>query len=98
MTYGFIVLYRFQLMDEANAKKAREFWSKYLKEDWPADLKLLGDYRHAWGSEWNGFLLLETESPQTFFEFWPLFRDKTRWYVENTRTIIGLKREPKEWL
>lgn len=98
MTYGFVVFYRFHLMKEEDAKKAREFWAEYIKEEWPKEINLLGDYRHAWGSEWNGFLLLETKNPQSFFEFWPLFRDKTRWYVENTRTVIGLKREAKEWL
>lgn len=85
-------------MKEDDVKKAREFWSNYIKEEWPDDIRLLGDYRHAWGSEWNGFLLLESENPQAFFEFWPFFRDKTRWYVENTRTVIGLKREAEEWL
>ncbi|MFX1273312.1 MAG: hypothetical protein ACFFAX_16640 [Promethearchaeota archaeon] len=98
MTYAFIVFYRFQLMDEEKAKKARKFWTVYSKDDWPSDIKILGDYRHAWGSDWNGFLLLEVEKPERFFEFWPKFRDKTRFYLDNTRTIIGAKRDTDEWL
>ncbi len=98
MTYGFIVFYRFKLMDADEAKESREFWQRFRTESWPKELKIVGDYRHAWGTEWNGFLIIETESPQLFFEFWPTFREETRWYVENTRTVIGFKSDPKEWL
>ena len=79
-------------MSSEEAKQAREFWLKLTKEEWPDDIRIVGDYRHAWGTEWNGFLLLETSKPERFFEFWPRLRDKTRWFIENTRTVIGLKR------
>ena len=85
-------------MTSDEADKARDFWREYIETSWPKELNILGDYRHAWGTEWSGFLFLETDNPQTFFEFWPQFRDKTRWYVENTKTVIGLKRTPTEWL
>jgi hypothetical protein len=98
MTYAFIVFYRFHLMDEEKAKKAKKFWTIFSKDDWPSDIKILGDYRHAWGSDWNGFLLIEVEEPERFFEFWPKFRDKTRFYLDNTRTIIGIKRDTDESL
>ena len=65
---------------------------------WPEELRIIGDYRFAWGTEWNGFLVLETDNPELFFNFWPRFRNKTRWYVDNTKTVIGLKRYPAEWL
>ncbi|MFW9807834.1 MAG: hypothetical protein ACFFE6_00510 [Candidatus Thorarchaeota archaeon] len=98
MTYAFIVYYRFQLMTPEQAGKAKEFWEEFGKGSWPEHLKIVGDYKYAWGSDWNGFLLLETEDPQTFFEFWPIFRDKTRWYIDNTRTIIAIKREARDWM
>ncbi len=98
MSYGFIVFYRFQLMTPEQAGKAKEFWDEFGKGSWPEHLKLIGDYKHAWGSDWSGFLLIETEDPQSFFEFWPIFRDKTRWYIENTRTIVAIKRDAKDWM
>ena len=91
LTYAFIVFYRYRTMSMEEAEKAREFWTDFLKGEWPSDVRIVGNYKYAWGTEWNGFLLIETESAHTFFEFWPKFRDKTRWYVDNTRTIIGQK-------
>ncbi len=98
MTYAFVVFYKFRQMTTEESDRARAFWKQFLDEGWPEELHLIGDYRHAWGTEWNGFLLLEAEEPAVFFEFWPLFRDRTRWYVENTRTVIGLKRDPSAWM
>jgi hypothetical protein len=98
MTYAFIVFYRFMKMTPEDADKAKQFWSEFAGKDWPKEITIIGDYRYAWGTDWNGFLLLETESPQLFFEFWPRFRDMTRWYIENTRTIIGQKRDPVNWM
>ncbi|MHA1908650.1 MAG: hypothetical protein ACW98Y_15215 [Candidatus Thorarchaeota archaeon] len=98
MTFAFVVYYRFMKMTPEEAGKAKEFWSEFSRNDWPEELRIIGDYRYAWGTEWNGFLLLETDNPQLFFDFWPRFRDKTRWYIDNTKTVIGQKREPAEWL
>ena len=83
-------------MSSEEAKQAKEFWLNLTKEEWPDDIHIVGDYRHAWGTEWNGFLLMETNNPERFFEFWPRLRDKTRWFIENTRTVIGLKRSIEE--
>ena len=98
MTFSFVVFYRFLRMTAEQADQAKEFWQEFSQKDWPEELHIVGDYRFAWGTEWNGFLFLETENPQLFFDFWPRFREKTRWYIENTRTIIGIKRSPTEWL
>ncbi len=98
MTYGFVIYYRFKLLTPEEAEKAREFWAEFRNESWPKDLEIVGNYTHAWGTEWNGWLLVETENPVTFFEFWPFFRDKTRWYIDNTRTIIGVKKKPEDWM
>ncbi len=98
MTFAFIVYYRFVKMDAEKASKAKEFWREFVKNNWPEELTIVGDYRYAWGTEWNGFLVLESKEPRLFFDFWPRFREKTRWYLDNTRTIIGVKRDPIEWL
>ncbi|MHA2240802.1 MAG: hypothetical protein ACXACE_04280 [Candidatus Thorarchaeota archaeon] len=98
MTYAFVVFYRFMSMTPEEAGKARDFWAEFSTKEWPTELKIVGDYRFAWGTEWNGFIFLETENPQLFFDFWPRFRDKTRWYIENTRTIIGQKRDSSSWM
>ncbi|MHA1741567.1 MAG: hypothetical protein ACTSVD_05690 [Candidatus Thorarchaeota archaeon] len=97
MTYGFVVFYRFKPMGREEAEKSRETWRRVRTEIWPKDLKIVGDYRHAWGTEWNGFLVLECDNPQVFFEFWPVFREETRWYLDNTQTVIGVKTDPDEW-
>jgi hypothetical protein len=98
MTYAFLVFYRFQMMTPEQAGKAKEFWEEFSKGSWPEQLQIIGDYKHAWGSDWNGFLLVETDDPQSFFEFWPIFRDKTRWYIDNTRTLVSIKRDMSEWM
>lgn len=98
MTYAFVVFYRYHLMTPEEAGKAREFWSEFAKGSWPEQLPIVGDYKYAWGSDWNGFLLIESDDPQSFFEFWPIFRNKTRWYIENTRTIVAIKRDTSEWM
>jgi len=37
-------------------------------------------------------MVLESESMDSFTRFWKWFRDKVRWYVPETRTIIATKR------
>ena len=86
------------MMTPEQAGEAKEFWEEFGRGSWPEHLKIIGDYKYAWGTEWSGFLLLETEDPQTFFEFWPIFRDRTRWYIDNTRTVISVKREARDWM
>ncbi len=90
-TYGFIVYYRLKSLTEEELRKSREDWLRVINESWPTNLRIVGEYRHAWGTEWNGFFVLETEDPEVFFDWWPRFRDRTRWYVDNTRTVIGIK-------
>ena len=80
-------------MSQEESQKARETWKQFSGKDWPQELTIVGDYGFAWGTEWSGFLILETENPELFFEFWPRFRENNRWYVENTRTVIGKKRD-----
>jgi len=37
-------------------------------------------------------MVLESESMDSFTRFWKWFRDKVRWYVPETKTIIATKR------
>lgn len=96
MTYAFCVFYRFRLLSPDEKSKSKEFWREFSNNEWPDELIVVGDYAFAWGTEWNGFLLIESENPELFFQFWPKFRDRTRWYIENTRTVIGRKRRVEE--
>ncbi len=92
MTYGFLVFYKFKQLNEEEEKKARNFWKEF-RNNLPGNIKLVGEYKHAWGTQWNGYLVLEAETMNDFIKFWPIFRDKTRWYVQATETIISTKTE-----
>jgi len=52
----------------------------------------VGEYDHAWGIEYNGFLLFEADSSDSFLEWWSNFKDKVRWYIEQTHTITAKRR------
>ena len=47
---------------------------------------------HAWGTEYNGFLLFEAETADIFLDSWSKFKDTIRWYVEETYTIIARRK------
>jgi hypothetical protein len=47
---------------------------------------------HAWGTEYNGFLLFEAETADIFLDWWSKFKDTIRWYVEETYTIIARRK------
>jgi len=91
MTLGFVILYKLKELTTDQVNMAREKWNKFKAEMWPDDIKLLGEYGHAYGSDYNGFFIIEASSFDKFQEFCSKFRDYTRWYVESTRTIIGVK-------
>jgi len=91
-TYGIIVFFRFEKLTEEDEKIARSEWEK-VKKEFPETVKLLGVYYHAMGTRYNGFLLIETTDLNDFFSFWKTFKDKIRWYVSETTTIISMKAE-----
>jgi hypothetical protein len=91
MTLGFIILYRLKELTSDQVNMARQRWSKFKSEMWPSDVKLLGEYGHAYGSDYNGFFLVEAPTFEKFQEFYSKFRDYTRWYVQSTKTITGVK-------
>ena len=65
----------------APTQKQLTFWNRAV-----------GEYIHAWGTEYNGFLLFEAESSDSFFDWWSKFKDTIRWYVEETDTIVARRR------
>jgi hypothetical protein len=88
---GFLVFYRFKTMSKEEAERAKDNWHS-LKNRLPAGIELVGEYTHAWGTEYNGFLLFESESADSFLDWWSKFKDSIRWYVEQTHTIVARRR------
>ncbi|MBC7080876.1 MAG: hypothetical protein H5T44_01290 [Thermoplasmatales archaeon] len=88
---GIVILYKLKTpMSKAEVKKAKEEWEKF-KKSIKKDVKLIGEYAHAWGTSYNGFMLMEAKSFDAFQKFWGEFRDVTRWYAIETHTIFGEK-------
>ncbi len=90
-TYVYIVFYKLKEMSDEEEERARREWEEMMA-DWPPEVRLLGVYDHAWGTSYNGFLMLECDSMDAYVRFWRWFRDKVRWYVVETRTVIATKR------
>jgi len=44
------------------------------------------------GGQNNGFLLFESDSADSFLDWWSKFKDTIRWYVEETHTITARRR------
>ena len=87
----FLVFYRFKAMNKEETQKAKDEWNG-LKNSLPSGIELVGEYIHAWGTEYNGFLLFEADSADSFFDWWSKFKDTIRWYVEETDTIVARRR------
>jgi hypothetical protein len=88
---GFLVFYRFKAMSDQEAQKASAEWGD-LKNSLPSNVRLAGEYIHAWGTEYNGFLIFEADNSDSFLDWWSGFKDKIRWYVDQTHTIVARKR------
>ena len=87
----FLVFYRFRPLDSEEKNIAKQEWED-IKSSLPNNLELIGEYNHAWGTEYNGFLMFESETSDVFFEWWTGFKDKIRWYVEKTHTIVARRK------
>ena len=85
---AFLVFYRFKAMNKEETEKSKEEWNE-LKNSLPSGIELVGEYIHAWGTEYNGFLLFEADSADSFLDWWSKFKDIIRWYVEETHKIIA---------
>ena len=91
MAATFLVFYRFKTMSPEETKKANEQW-KDIKKSLPQGIELIGEYNHAWGTEYNGFLLFEAESSDDFMDWLSKFKDGIRWYVDRTHTITARRK------
>jgi hypothetical protein len=87
----FLVFYRFKAMNKEEKGKAESKWQQ-LRNTLPSGIELVGEYIHAWGTKYNGFLLFEAESSNSFFDWWSQFKNTIRWYVEETDTIVARRR------
>ena len=78
-------------MSSEERNRANNEWNK-LKNTLPQGIELIGEYNHAWGTEYNGFLMFQSETSDSFFEWWKGFKDTIRWYVDKTHTIIARRK------
>jgi hypothetical protein len=60
-------LYRFKTMSKDDAQKANTEWHE-LKNSLPSGVEIVGEYDNAWETEYNGFLLFESGSSDSFLE------------------------------
>ena len=56
----FLVFYRFKSMNKEESAKAKIEWHE-LRNGLPSGIELVGEYDDAWGTEYNGVLLIELE-------------------------------------
>jgi hypothetical protein len=54
-------------MNKDDAQKANTKWHE-LKNSLPSGVEIMGEYDNAWGTEYNGFLLFESRSSDSFLE------------------------------
>lgn len=88
---AFLVFYKFRAMTHDEKEKSKNEWNQ-LKNTLPQGIELIGEYVHAWGTEYNGFLLFQAETSDSFFDWWSDFKDSIRWYVDKTHTIIARRK------
>ena len=79
---GFLVFYRFKAMNKEETEKSKEEWNR-LKNGLPSGIELVGEYVHAWGTEYSAY---------SFLDWWSMFKDTIRWYVEETHTIVARRK------
>lgn len=87
----FLVFFKFRSMTHDEKEKSKNEWNE-LKNTLPQGIELIGEYGHAWGTEYNGFLLFQAETSDSFFDWWSNFKDSIRWYVDKTHTIIARRK------
>ncbi|MEM3480856.1 MAG: hypothetical protein QW576_04130, partial [Candidatus Korarchaeum sp.] len=72
-SYIYLVLYKLKELSREEEEKARMQWEDMMRE-WPPEVRLIGVYDHAWGTEYNGVMILESDSMDSFTRFWKWFR------------------------
>ncbi len=91
MTITAVIYFKFRLLTEEEEERTKEDWEQ-TKREIPEGTKIISINDHAWGTDYNGFLVVESEDFNKFLKFWKWFKDRVRWYVEDTKAIIGTKR------
>jgi len=91
MTITAVIFYKFRLLTEEEEEKTKRDWEE-TKKNFPEGVRLISLNDHAWGTEYNGFMVIEADTFENFLRFWKWFKDKVRWYVERTKIVIGTKR------
>ena len=71
---AFLVFYRFKTMNKEEAEKAIGEWEN-PRNGLPSGIELVREYIHAWETEYNGFLLFEADSADSFLDWWSKFKD-----------------------
>jgi len=87
----FLVFYRFKTMTNEEARKAKDEWNQ-IRNNLPSTIELVGEYSHAWGTKYNGFLLFEADNAESFLDWWTTFKSTIRWYVMETHTIVARRK------
>jgi hypothetical protein len=52
-------------MNKEEAERAKNEWQN-IRNNLPSGIELVGEYIHEWGTEYNGFLLFESNSTDSF--------------------------------
>ncbi len=91
--YTIIIFYKFKELSAEAEERARNQWEQLKSQFEKFGIRLVSNNLHAFGTKFNGFLIVEAENFENYVQFWRWFKDRIRWYVEQTMTIIGLKKE-----
>ncbi len=91
-TYALFVFYKLKALTPGEEERTRREWEE-LKKKLPPGVRLTGEYRHAWGTNYNGIIVLEGEDFDKIHEAWHVFKEHVRWYVDETWTITTVKSE-----
>ena len=90
-TFTFFIFFKYKEdLTPEDFERARKHWKSFVKR-WPLNVVLAGVYTHAWGTPYNGILVIECDNLEDYHRFWHYFRDETRWYIGEVNTVIAHK-------
>ncbi len=90
--YTIIVFYRFKELTPEQEEKVRAEWEQLKKGFEKFGVRLVSNNAHAFGTDWNGFVIFEADDFEKYVKFWKWFKDRVRWYIIKTMTVIGVKK------
>ena len=91
--YTIIVFYQYRKLTKEEEERAQREWEELKKKFKDFGVRLVSNNVHAFGTEWNGFLIIEAEDFEDYVKFWKWLKDQIRWYINKTQTVIGVRRE-----